>query len=744
MAPTHALVDQTTRDLREYFPRASVQGERADEFGFLNGGEDLPDVMIMTPEACLLLTHMEPERFDDVGLLIFDECHLIHPKTDGDRRAVDAMLCILGFVRVAPKADLVLLSAMMKNTKELSSWLSDLTGRKALALDNAWKPTRQLRGCIVYDSDRLETLEKILQQERIRKPKGSVPAAIKRELTVRPLAFFSVKQTWASQVRRDYALVPFATESLQLSTNTAWGLTPNSGVVASSIAAAAAKEGLRTLVFSQSIPNAVSIAEKTSKVLDACEVELTESERRFYDTAVDELGSSEQLYINLTDGKLTARAGCHHGQLLPVERHLAESLYSRNGAISVLAATPTLGQGMNLPADIVIIAEDSQYNADSGRRDILKPEELLNAAGRAGRAGESATGIVIVIHGKVVGLNDAENKIGNRWSRLRNIFGLSDQCLILDDPLTALMDRIHNNADEVGDLEKYIVARLAEVDHSESEQRHVRLGLGRSFAAFRKKQGGEEDWVVSRTAAALVLLNSDTENVDTESWPLRDLASILGIPEDVLVDLSSALEERGVENFTSVVDLCDWMFSWLLKNPTNLSRLIKPQNIESLFGEDFKKLNDEERAFFALPKLHSALNKWMNGAPLIDVQTELSTKTRDVKHSTSARKFVIRVVPDLAHLIGTPLQILLRYINLEKSDPREASPVLVYSSRSVRKGYASAEMAVYAVKVGSHHWARREIHRAFFEISPYIVKPNANETVVEMENRIQNAILNEI
>ncbi len=262
LAPTHALVDQTTRDLREYFPRASVQGERADEFGFLNGGEDLPDVMIMTPEACLLLTHMEPERFDDVGLLIFDECHLIHPKTDGDRRAVDAMLCILGFVRVAPKADLVLLSAMMKNTKELSSWLSDLTGRKALALDNAWKPTRQLRGCIVYDSDRLETLEKILQQERIRKPKGSVPAAIKRELTVRPLAFFSVKQTWASQVRRDYALVPFATESLQLSTNTAWGLTPNSGVVASSIAAAAAKEGLRTLVFSQSIPNAVSIAEK--------------------------------------------------------------------------------------------------------------------------------------------------------------------------------------------------------------------------------------------------------------------------------------------------------------------------------------------------------------------------------------------------------------------------------------------------------------------------------------------------
>lgn len=34
LAPTHALVDQTTRDLRKAFPRSSVQGERADEFLF--------------------------------------------------------------------------------------------------------------------------------------------------------------------------------------------------------------------------------------------------------------------------------------------------------------------------------------------------------------------------------------------------------------------------------------------------------------------------------------------------------------------------------------------------------------------------------------------------------------------------------------------------------------------------------------------------------------------------------------
>ena len=172
LAPTHALIDQTVRDLRKAIPRASVQGERGDEFGFSGNEEDLSDVLVMTPEACLLLCHMEPDRFDDVGLLIFDECHLIHPKTDGDRRAIDAMLCILGFVRVAPEADIVLLSAMMKNTKEMSDWLTVLTGRKAVALDNAWKPTRQLRGCIVYDIERLRALETKLRAARSTKSTG--------------------------------------------------------------------------------------------------------------------------------------------------------------------------------------------------------------------------------------------------------------------------------------------------------------------------------------------------------------------------------------------------------------------------------------------------------------------------------------------------------------------------------------------------------------------------------------------
>jgi superfamily II DNA/RNA helicase len=740
LAPTHALVDQTAHDLRDAFQTASVQGERVDEFGFSSDEDELPDVMVMTPEACLLLTHMEPERFQDVGLLIFDECHLIHPKDGADRRAVDAMLCILGFVRVAPEADIVLLSAMMKNTEELSAWLADLTGRAALALDDAWKPTRQLRGCIVYDTNRLTELERKLGAGRINKQVGGAPAALKREMTALPSAFFSVKQTWASQYRSDYALVPFFASPLPLAVSGNWALTPNSGVVSAAIAAAAAKAGIRTLVFSQSIPNAVSISDRTAAALGECEVELTETESRFLEIAIDELGDANQLYLTLKDGKLTARAGTHHGQLLPEERQLAESLYKRRGALSVLAATPTLGQGMNLPAELVIIAEDSQYNADAGRRDILDAEDLLNAAGRAGRAGESATGIVLVIPGQVVGLNDTENRIGNRWSRLRDIFGQSDQCLVLDDPFTALMDRIHDQATEIGDLERYVVARLAETNEGEDGSLDVRLGLARSFAAFRKKQEDDEAWVTSRTASALALLDDGEQEAGIELQPVRDLASMLGMPEDVLARLTADVSKTGLDVNASVTDWCEWMFAWLQQHPDDMFRLIKIENVEYLLGSEFKSLEtNTERAAMAVPLLRAALGKWMSGASLMDIQAELSNKPRDIKRSTSARKFVIRIVPDLAHVMASPHQIFLRVINTDKDEPGESSPGLAYLNQCIRHGYNSAEMAAFAVQMWSAKWARRETHRRFINIAPYLKNAPDDETVSMLEARVEAA-----
>ena len=164
--------------------------------------------------------------------------------------------------------------------------------------------------------------------------------------------------------------------------------------------------------------------------------------------------------------------------------------------------------------------------------------------------------------------------------------------------------------------------------------------------------------LASRTASALALLNEGGAGSAIERQPLRDLASMLGMPEDVLARLVNDVVAAGLAVNSSVSDWCGWMFQWLEQHPEDMFRLLKIENLENLLGASFKSFEtDAERAAFSVPILQAALQKWMSGLPLMDIQTVLSTKTRDIKHSTSARKFVIRVVPELAHVLGAPLQI---------------------------------------------------------------------------------------
>jgi hypothetical protein len=62
LAPTLALVDQVTSDLKKTFPEA--QTTMADELE----PEDLTNIAVMTPERCLTLLGFSPAAFEDVGL----------------------------------------------------------------------------------------------------------------------------------------------------------------------------------------------------------------------------------------------------------------------------------------------------------------------------------------------------------------------------------------------------------------------------------------------------------------------------------------------------------------------------------------------------------------------------------------------------------------------------------------------------------------------------------------------------
>jgi hypothetical protein len=169
LAPTHALVSQVERELNE---RIAGLGTAAsvEDVSLADIVQTLPDLAVVTPERCFALLTFAPELFDNVGLLVFDECHLLgvsRPGTRGslprvDRRGIDAMLCILTFMTVAASSDYLLLSAMVSNGPEVSEWLQSAIQRPVHPFDNKWKPTRQLRCCVTYSSTDLANLQRML------------------------------------------------------------------------------------------------------------------------------------------------------------------------------------------------------------------------------------------------------------------------------------------------------------------------------------------------------------------------------------------------------------------------------------------------------------------------------------------------------------------------------------------------------------------------------------------------------
>jgi superfamily II DNA/RNA helicase len=658
LAPTLALVDQTAFALRKAFYDYEVIGDLDDEAAF-SGTISLPEIIVTTPERCLMLLSIQAEAFADVGLIVFDECHLMHPRdADRSRRGVDAMLCILNLTQVAPEADLLLISAMMSNATELAGWLEALTGRDALSLDLAWKPTRQARGCVTYSSTRVGGLKDFLREARRTHKTKDAPVAVKAQLTARPFAFFCLRQTWATIDRSDYALMPLLDEEIGFNTGTSkslsWYLTPNGNRVATEIAAAAAGDRLKTLVFVQSTVAAEGAVKVFRKLLPDRRVVMTDDESAMYKRIVEEMGGPQYCYVSVdSEGHVLGGATSHHAQLLKDERDLHKSLFERRDGLDALFATSTVAQGMNLPSDIVLIAGDSRWDNAVDRMQQLEAHELLNAAGRAGRAGESGQGFVLIVPSKVVDFDDSASRIDDHWMSLQGIFAQSDQCLKIDDPLTGLLDHIHDGVG-IGANEKYLLARLP-TGSEEDIDGPARTMLGRSFAAYRKRSEDRSAWIESRITAALTLRSKQAPLEDV-SW-LAQVASATGLSIEILSSLAAWIDEGrfGGDTMTCIAVL----FIWLEKNPEYVLQLLRPGDVEGLFGKTYKDLaSPVAQAQYALPVLRALTEHWMAGKPLCDLELAAGTDPRTLKTCEVARHFVVRVVSDIAFVAGLPGQSL--------------------------------------------------------------------------------------
>lgn len=335
-APIKALSNQKYRDFRDD-PKVEVGLMTGDVT--LNPGAPL---LIMTTEIFRNTIFEAPERFEDVGFLIFDEIHYLD---DPERGTVWEESLIF-----APEdIRLICLSATIQNLETFGAWIRSVRKQELDVIHDDQRPVPLVHRFYhaVTKSIRWEGLRNAQQKALSRMRRGAR--------------------------RRQAEHGPHAAAHMLLDE-------------------LCERELLPVLFFCFSRRECEIKAERNSyRAL------LKSNERRKMQRLFDHIAELFQMDWQ-TDPELSfirERAlrgiGYHHAGMLPIHKELVERLFT-SGLLKILFTTETFALGINMPARTVVF--DSLRKFDGVSFDYMKRRDYLQMAGRAGRQGIDREGLV--------------------------------------------------------------------------------------------------------------------------------------------------------------------------------------------------------------------------------------------------------------------------------------------------------------------------------------------------------------
>lgn len=719
IAPTHALVEQLTVDLQQMFPEEILGSLVSSDFDRLFAvGTSLRKIEVMTPEHCLALLSYAPEAFDEVGLMVFDECHLLSP-VSGLRRALDGMFCVLAFSSIAPEADFLFLSAMIQNGAEFANWIQSITGRDCILVDPQWKPSRQARGIVFYEKNTLERISKAAieaqraeDRKKNKRAKGLRKAA-SNELIAEPFAMFGLHHNWLHDSTADCSITKLSEKPVQLSGKLARGgntvdIKPNVNTVAARIAASSAHNGLKTIVFVNVKSHAVSTARQIAKSVSV-EVQETADESNRWRTLEAELGG---LIHSLLDGPSAAVP--HNAEMIRLERDLAERMFRRPDGAKVIVATPTLAQGLNLPAHLAILASDMRADLEGGGRKQIGAHEILNAAARAGRAGHLANGVVLLIPEEILFFEHDEPLSNNTVRKLQTVLPEDDRCLEMSDPLQIVLDRISTASLQDPDVE-YTLNRLSTAVTSEGvdSEASSHFSINNSFGAyFAAQRNASEEF--GQQIESLKELLAD-RNMSAEDQFLLELAAQSGVSVSVLSNLHNRLRD-GLDTLpVTIPGWVSWIFEWLVDDNDARYALFGREHA-AMLGAVGRKVTEPLSAN-VMHELLPGVLAWLSGQPFRAIEVALGGNPDVAKERTCphARKLVTRIVPmGLTFISGLVARTAEEISNITESEVIPHS-VLECLPTAVRRGFDSPIKLAFA-EIKTELLSRVQIHQAFVEM----------------------------
>jgi len=354
------------------------------------------DIVVATPEKAGFALRNAPELFDNVGLVVFDEAHLV----GSESRGVAYEALVVALKRRADRADrrMIALTALLPelepSTAAFASWISDGALQSPvsspLVQGQSWRPTRQCFGSI-------------------RRWGADLPLRFRYEINVGGekswLNDFVVQQT-RPPVRRNARQRVFPSDRNELA-----------------LAAAA-----KLLASQKSVliycPLVASVEKVCKQYLTALQVGFI-APFPISDNGTDQINRAVQIAEEtLPHGSdiiraLQAGLAVHHGQLPRAYLREVDRLISLS-VVRAVVASPTVNAGLNIAATCVLfngcgrgeMERFDRYNGGFGKRlKVLDGSESMNVAGRAGRA-------FVDTHGEVLGVSFKPEQ-EKHWERLR-------------------------------------------------------------------------------------------------------------------------------------------------------------------------------------------------------------------------------------------------------------------------------------------------------------------------------------
>lgn len=485
LAPTNALVHQIQRDLTVAFKHFDgvqiISFIGGEEYTTLSGESlgDTPDLMavaVMTPEKCSMALRINPDAFSSCSLCIADEFHLINDQ----HRGITLDLCLSRVIAHAPNARLLLMSAMVANGDDVSRWIDSIRNNSGVDLvDSAWRPCRTMRSIAIVNRD---DTEKPFKKAHSRL-KG-LPQRRKKEKFDAALGLLAgMLWQWEKDGdSTDYISIPLPASYIAKATRqkgkmyegaAEWTGWKNS--VAREIAKIFWRSSLSVLCFILTSKHHVfSSGEKS--VDDNAGVELPETVTALIELATAELGVESIVGRLLKNG-----IGVHSSAMLDTEQSAVEMMFG-NRNISLVYATPTLAQGLNLPADIVIVAGSSlgdPRNTDNVAGVNRENAVILNAFGRSGRAMVANHGLAILVSDAPFFGSISESINPRIVVDKYSLLGERDGVIRVDSPIRNFFESLRDELPDAFSLEELdLVAQL----HGEGES--DRIILQNTFGAF--------------------------------------------------------------------------------------------------------------------------------------------------------------------------------------------------------------------------------------------------------------------